>query len=149
MRNLLIRTMTLDDVLSVCEIEKQSFSDPWGEDSFEFSIKSESDYCIVALDEQAGRVVGYALLRCSFDVADLINIAVDRDYRRHGIGSALVSYLMKFGDTEGITDCFLEVRENNIPAIELYKKMGFEIKGIRKNYYIKPVENALVMRRGG
>ena len=142
---LIVRKMKPDDIQAVYIIEKQSFSNPWSEDSFEYAINCDSDHCIVA--EFNGQVVGYALLRCSFEVADLMNIAVDPSHRNKGIGSRLMDNLIESGNSQGITDIFLEVRTGNTPAIVLYEKKGFKQESVRKDYYSNPTEDALIMCR--
>ena len=72
-------------------------------------------------------------------------MAVDKQYRRKNVAEQLVDNIIKKGKELGITDITLEVRESNVGAIALYEKLGFEEAGIRKNFYQRPTENALIM----
>ena len=137
--------MKSDDIQAVCMIEKQSFSDPWSADSFEYAINCDSDHCIVA--ERDGQIAGYALLRYSFEIADLTNIAVDPQLRSMGIGTELMDDLLEYAKDTGITDIILEVRKSNVAAIGLYENMGFRQENLRKDYYRNPTEDALIMCR--
>ncbi|MDE6797541.1 MAG: ribosomal protein S18-alanine N-acetyltransferase, partial [Ruminococcus sp.] len=75
---------------------------------------------------------------------DITSVAVDENFRRMGLAKKLITEFIKIlpENTENI---FLEVRENNVPAINLYKKCGFKKLSIRKNFYSNPAENAVVM----
>ena len=97
----------------------------------------------VAEDEEM--VIGYSIMGLMVPDAEILNIAVDHNYRRQGIGEMLFDTLIAFGDKEDVSDFFLEVRESNEPAIELYRKKGLEVIGKRKDYYQMPVEDAVLM----
>ena len=79
------------------------------------------------------------------DEGQITNIAVDPAYRRRGYGSMIVGALIKHSKDNGIENISLEVRESNLAAIALYDSLGFEARGIRKNFYRSPAENAKVM----
>ena len=143
--NILIREMTDSDIEKVCRIEKEAFSDAWDFESFRYTVKAKHDYSIVA--ESDGEIEGYAILRTSFDTADIINIAVDKENRQKGIAGKLMQKLLSYGDSTGVISYMLEVREHNTAALRLYLKFCFEIIGVRENYYSNPVENAFVMKR--
>ena len=140
----------------ICTIDGEVFGDSaWGRDAFLENTGNDYDYLIVAFEEQAdgdglhgeeyAGPVGYALLRC-FDDAEVIMIASDPACRRHGIGGALLEALVKEAVRRHASSVFLEVRESNEPARAMYRKAGFEEKGIRRNYYHAPTENAVVMQ---
>ena len=103
-------------------------------------------YCLIA--EHDGAVAGYLLARKVADAQEkwpaeweVLSVATRANARREGIAEALLRYLIEPG-----TVYFLEVRLSNIPAINLYKKLGFTQIGERPNYYLEPLESALVMR---
>ena len=75
------------------------------------------------------------------------NIAVYPEYRRQGVGTALLKIAALTADVMGTDFISLEVRESNYAAIELYRSMGFEVMGMRKNFYRRPQENALIMTK--
>jgi len=97
--------------------------------------------CIVATAE--GRLVGFAVARRTApDEIEILNVAVDPASTRRGIGRSLIRELI--GETPGTV--FLEVRQSNIAARKLYHSLGFEVAGIRPDYYSQPVESAIVMK---
>lgn len=137
------RLMTEQDIEQVAEIESRIFSIPWSEKAFMDSLKNENTVYIVACN--AEEVVGYCGIYMSFEEGDISNVAVKKEYRRKNIAENMLSYLFSSIKQKGVTDVTLEVRETNVAAIKLYEKIGFEEVGIRKNFYEKPTENALIM----
>ena len=142
---MLIRRMTMEDIPSVVEIENQCFSLPWSEKSFEDSLSREDTLFLVAEEEC---VTGYMGLYLSFDEASVTNVAVSPVFRKKGYGEALVEKAKELAKEAGAESIFLEVRQSNVPALSLYKKLGFEELGIRKNFYEHPVEDAIIMKVG-
>ena len=138
-----IRKMLPTDLPQVCEIERQTFSIPWSEKAFEDSLKLPHALFLVAyLGEQ---ILGYCGLYQVFNEGDITNIAVSPDYRGMGIAGKLLEAVFMYSKERGIASFTLEVRESNEPAIHLYSKYGFEQVGIRKNFYEKPKEHAVIM----
>ena len=99
---------------------------------------------LVAVDDEEN-VLGYCCLYTAADEGEIVNVAVADKARRLGIGCALVSAMMREGSLRGVTFFYLEVRESNLPAQKLYEKLGFKVAGLRKNFYQKPLEHALIM----
>ena len=144
---MLIRRMTMEDIPSVVEIEKQCFSLPWSEASFEDSL-SRKDTIFLVCEADDAQVAGYMGLYISFDEASVTNVAVSPAYRKKGFGEALVSVSKEAAKEAGAENVFLEVRASNAVAISLYRKLGFEELGIRKKFYEHPVEDAIIMKVG-
>lgn len=140
-----IRKMVLDDVTQVAAIEKQVFSLPWSEKSFADAVEKEGNIYLVA--EADNRIVGYVGAWGVFGEADITNVCVAPEYRRRGVADSLIKKLIEEGRQNSIDVFFLEVRESNRSAIMLYEKNGFKQISIRKNFYERPVENAIVMSR--
>ena len=138
-----IESMTVDDIAQVAEIERQSFSIPWSEKAFRDSMESDNTIYIVAKEND--NVAGYAGMYLSFEEGNITNVAVNPLSRRKGIGEKIVRDILNRAYEKGVRDVFLEVRETNSVAIALYEKIGFKEEGIRKNFYDKPRENALIM----
>lgn len=138
-----IESMTVDDISQVAEIERQIFSIPWSEKAFRDSMESDNTIYIVA--KENNNVAGYAGMYLSFEEGNITNVAVNPLSRRKGIGEKLVRDILNRAYEKGVRDVFLEVRETNSVAIALYEKIGFKEEGIRKNFYDKPRENALIM----
>ena len=138
-----IESMTVDDISQVAEIERQIFSIPWSEKAFRNSMESDNTIYIVA--KENNNVAGYAGMYLSFEEGNITNVAVNPLSRRKGIGEKIVRDILNRAYEKGVRDVFLEVRETNSVAIALYEKIGFKEEGIRKNFYDKPRENALIM----
>ena len=80
-------------------------------------------------------LVGFISANCSVDELDIIDLGVISEFRRLGIAHRLITHLQHYCEIQNIKKIFLEVAENNAPAISLYEKTGFDRIGIRKNYY--------------
>lgn len=142
--NLKIRKMTAVDIGAVWAIEVKVFTDAWSKESFDASLKNENAVMLVAIDDTE-QIVGYCCLYSVLDEGEIVNVAVHPQTQRQGVGEKLMQSLLNEARIRGTAHFYLEVRESNIAAQQLYKKYGFGIIGIRKNFYEKPVENALVM----
>lgn len=145
MSRIIYRNMTQEDIAQAVEIEEQIFSRPWTAENFLDSLKLEDTIFLVAQKEDSDEIVGYCGCYQSFDEGNITNVAVKESARRQGIAYGLVSAVLEQGRRRGIHNFFLEVRVSNMPAITLYEKMGFKTAGIRKDFYVAPVENAWVM----
>lgn len=138
-----IRRMTENDLPFVMEIEESSFSEPWSEDSFRSSLRdSKNDYLVAVIDD---KVVGYCGYWGILDEGCIYNVAVKEEFRGQKIGQGMLSALIEQAFARGITSLTLEVRVSNEPAIRLYESLGFERAGIRKDFYAKPKEDAVIM----
>lgn len=142
---MIIRKMTQADVPAIAELEKICFSDPWSENSIASELDNRLSYWLVA--EENDKVVGYVGSQSVLDSADMMNVAVDPEYRKQGIGEALVGELLVHLKEKKIISLFLEVRVSNMPAIALYEKLGFTVAGRRPKYYRNPREDALILRK--
>ena len=134
--------MNESHVSAVAELEKQNFSEPWPEIAVRGELTNKLALWLVALDGET--VVGYVGSQTVLQEADMMNIAVAHSHRRQGIARMLVEELIRQLDAYQLT---LEVRASNAPAIALYEKLGFTQVGLRKNYYHKPKEDALILRK--
>ena len=137
--------MNESHVQPIAEIEKLCFSDPWSVNSIGSELKNPLSLWIVAEDN--GKVAGYVGSQTVLGEADMMNLAVHPDYRRQGIGEELVQQLIYRLKQQGSHILMLEVRASNAPAIALYEKLGFYQVGRRPNYYTKPKEDALILRK--
>lgn len=120
-------------------LERENFSQPLSLKQIEEMDRSES-YRIYREEDERG-VCGYLIIHDSFDVYEIIKIAVRSDARRKGIGEKLIERAFSQMDLP----LFLEVRESNFAAQELYKKLGFEKVGERRGYYQDTGEKAILM----
>ena len=137
--------MTMEHAPQVAELERVCFSDPWSLNSISSEVTNRLSYWLVALD--GDRVVGYVGSQSVLGEADMMNLAVSPDCRRQGIGQKLVERLICDLKEQGSHILVLEVRASNHSAISLYQKLGFVQAGRRPNYYYKPREDALILRK--
>lgn len=135
-----------DDIVRMAELEKICFSEPWSEQSL-CSCCQNPEYIFFTAKCGDGRMAGYSSMRYVLDEAEICNIAVAPESRRKGAASALLSEMIKTARELGLKSIFLEVRAGNEAAIALYKKFGFVKSGLRRGFYEKPREDALVMTR--
>ena len=143
MSDIIVRKMQPEDLLQVCEIEKDNFSLPWSEKSFLESMERDDTLFLVALDRE--EVAGYLGCYCVAGEGEITNVAVKLSHRRQGVGGKLLETLYEDAAALNTKEFFLEVRESNTSAIALYSSQGFVKEGIRKNFYEMPVENAVIM----
>ena len=140
-----IRSMLPADVPQIAALERLCFSDPWSEGSVAGELENELSLWLVA--EEGGTVRGYIGSQSVPPDCDILNLAVAPDARRQGLGRQLLQALLDALHRRGIERVFLEVRPTNVPARALYAALGFEEIGRRKEYYVNPVEDALILRK--
>ena len=138
-----IDKMTVKDLESIKDILISAFDDFWNYNILKDELKSENSKYIIA--KSNNKIVGFAGIKILFDEADIMNIVVKKDYRNKGIGSILLENLVSLSEKFCLSSLSLEVNEENIPAINLYKKLGFKNIGIRKNYYNE--KNGIIMKK--
>ena len=139
-----VRRATIEDAKEIFAIEMECFSVPWSLDSIETELVNE-DKKLYYVIEDANGVVGYAGAWLVYDEGQITNIAIRPSARRQGFGAKLTSALIEECFKRGMHEIFLEVRISNLSALSLYRKLGFTVKGMRKNYYSEPKEDAYIM----
>ena len=143
-----IRRMRLEDVPVVHEIDTLSFSLPWPERSFRFEVSENAvsrGWVAEAAVNGETRIIGMLVLWLMVDEAHIATVAVHPDFRRCGIGSRIIVEALQAARVEGARRAFLEVRERNLAAQEMYRKFGFEVTGRRSSYYRDTGEDAILM----
>ena len=140
--NLLIEEAREEDIDAIAALEAISFKDPWPKESFinEFHNNSLAYYLVARYE---GVLIGYIGLWLIIDEIHITTLAVDKDYQRQGIGSALVKAALNMMIKQGAELATLEVRPSNTAARLLYQKLGFTLCGLRCAYYKD--EDALLM----
>lgn len=158
---------------AVANLERKTFEDAWSMESIKDSLKYDYNYILLAygfgedmefvkvrgcdagyqnatLFYDSSRVLdhkrdfaGYLTYSLLQDESELLRVATVSDYRKKGIGKALVKKYHEEIFKEGVLG-FLEVRENNEAARKLYEKTGYAQIGVRKNYYKNPSENGII-----
>ncbi len=136
--------MEKSHIEGMTKVEEQCFNSGFAAKTFEKELENKIAIYFVALTE--GEVLGYAGLWNICGSADIIDVAVSKDFRRQGIAEGLLKKLFKECENLEITDINLEVRKSNEPAIALYKKLGFNENGLRKRYY-ENQEDAILMQK--
>lgn len=139
----MIRRMKHSDVEVVAQLEIECFSHPWSEASLIKEVENANSLFLVYETEQ--KIIGYIGMYLVIDEADITNIAITKSYRGKGYGRKLLMEAMNHVFMANYQAITLEVRESNQTAIHLYEETGFEIEGVRKNFYDNPTENALIM----
>ena len=139
--------MNADHLDELERLERICFSRPWSKRMLAEELDNACAAFLVAEDADSGKVLGYAGVLVMADEGDITNVAVFPEYRRHGIGAAIIEVFMNFARGNDLAFLTLEVRPSNTAAIALYEGFGFEEVGRRKNYYDLPKEDALLLTR--
>jgi len=127
-------------------IEKVSFSNPWRDTTFLGEIGNRSfSFPYVVVHKDLDKVIGYIIYWQIKKEVQISNIAIHPDFRRKGIAEAVLHQIINELKKKGAEFIALEVRPSNRAALNLYRKLGFEILGIKRDYYTHPNEHALVM----
>ena len=136
----------LDDVLT---IERAGYTNPWTQDAFEHEIErnpfSRPTVALSTDDERA--VAGYCVYWIVFENLYIQNVAVHPRHRRRSIGRTLLLHALGRGRECGVRTARLEVRPSNRSALRLYRSLGFQDAGERRDYYTRPREDALLLSR--
>ena len=140
-----IRRIRPDDAPALAAAERDCFPDPWSEAGIRETLQDET--VVGFLSEGAGRLAGYLLTRTIAGESEILNLAVLPRFRRRGVGRELLARGLEEVARREARAVFLEVRESNEAARNLYLGAGFRPVGVRPSYYRRPVENALVLRR--
>lgn len=139
-----ILKFTKSDIAEAEELEKLCFSVPWSAKALE--MLTQEPYSAFVLKEN-GKLVAYGGMLCVAGEAQILNIATSPEFRRRGYARQLLNALCETAKECGALTVSLEVRESNISAQALYGSEGFSVIGIRKNYYFKPQEAAIIMEK--
>jgi len=143
----IIRTLQLRDLSAIEDIERDSYTTPWSRSMFAGELSKASSVCLGAFDEETGELIGYLIVSRYVDAWHVMNIAVDPNVRRAGVATALLRRLFELTSRDGRRGYTLEVRVSNTGAINLYERLGFQPRGIRRGYYTDNREDALIMWR--
>lgn len=125
---------SMQTVFQLANLEKKCF----GKDAWSIAaVQGEfgHDFSHFFAKRVEGVIVGYVCVRIMYEEAQICNICVAPEYRRRGYASELLSIVKDFSTAQGCERCELEVNVLNEPAVELYKKCGYNVEGIRKNFY--------------
>lgn len=140
-----VKRIEESDLQEIARLEKEIFPDPWGMLGLSESLKQNHTVLLGAWVD--GKLVGYLIFYFSIDEGEIARIAVDKAMRRQGVASHLLLGLETICEDKKIKKILLDVRESNETAIQFYKSHGFMEDGVRKNFYTKPAEDAVLMSR--
>src|SRR5258708_7533606 len=143
----IIRKMKVEDLPSVTEIDRVSFSLPWPEHAFRYEVTDNRvARCFVAEAENK-QIVAAIVSWLILDELHIATIATHPDFRRQGIGASLLAEAFKDAVEAGGQRAFLEVRAGNFSAQAMYRQVGFKNTGRRPKYYKDNGGDALFMTR--
>ena len=140
-----------EDLAGVCEVESESFTNPWTREMYASELRNRSVCHILVVRTEERPVVGFCAFWLVCDEIHINNLAIHPTLRGCGIGTALVQDVLARAEALGADRATLEVRESNGDARRLYERLGFYLAGTRRSYYTNPVEDALILwwDRGG
>ncbi|MCR5088407.1 MAG: ribosomal protein S18-alanine N-acetyltransferase [Oscillospiraceae bacterium] len=136
-----VRRGTLEDIDALEEIERDCFSHPMSASQICSMLRNNS--AVYHVFEDRGRILGTVWLQTVLDEGYIGNVAVRTEARRQGIASQLLRSL----ERPGLSFLTLEVRAGNVPALALYRRLGYTEVGLRRNYYRDPQEDAVLMTK--
>jgi ribosomal-protein-alanine N-acetyltransferase len=139
-----IRPTTPDDLGELALLEQAAFSDPWSSEMLTEALETRGAVALVA-DDPAGRVCGSVMARVAADEGEILTIAVAPALRGHGLGRRLLDAALEQLVSRGARSVWLEVRPSNHAARAMYRAAGFAAAGLRRGYYRRPAEDALVL----
>lgn len=128
----LFRRMTAGDLPAVADIEQTIYTHPWTPGNFSDSLSSGYECWVMEGD---GQLLAYAILMTAAGEAHLLNLSVQAERQRQGLGTAMLHFLCKLARDYRADTMFLEVRASNAAARALYRREGFSEIGRRKGYY--------------
>lgn len=130
-----IRRLRSDKAEACATLHAAGFAHPWSEEEVAQLITDPSTISVAALDPIYETVRGFAIARLAADESEILTIAVDASWRGRGIGRALVAETLQQAANAGVRAMFLEVADDNGPALSLYRRLGFAKVGERPGYY--------------
>lgn len=137
-----------DDLEGVLAVDEVCFNHPWTRQDYEREL-ADPERCFIHVARGPGApVVAYCSFWRIFDEIHINNFAVRPEWRRRGLGTALIQHVLAEGRRLGAPKATLEVRRSNDAAIRLYERAGFRRTGERRHFYANPLEDALILWHG-
>ncbi len=136
--------MTTEHIKDVHKIEEDSFSIPWSEKAF-YDELTKNKMAIYIVAKKDNEIIGYGGMWHVINEGHITNVAVKKEYRGKGVGSKIIGAFIDIAKEKEMIGITLEVRVSNDIAKNLYKKNGFIMEGIRKEYYEDNKEDAIIM----
>ncbi len=139
-----IRPTASADLGALALLEQDAFSDPWTSGMIAEALSSDGAMALVA--DADGEVVGSIIARRVADEGEILTVAVAPSRRRTGLGRRLLDAVLGQFREAGVAAVWLEVRASNLPARGMYQAAGFVAAGLRRGYYRRPTEDAIILR---
>ncbi len=142
----MLRTLYKSDLPQLLAIENAVHITPWAEETFKSCTQN---HCVGWVLEIEKKIAGFIIVAMSVEECHVLNLCVDHAYQRQGWGKKLLECALARAAEKNIRVVYLEVRQSNAPAIELYHKMDFQVVGKRKAYYptVAGREDALILAK--
>lgn len=148
-----LETARDEDLASLLSLERESYSHPWTPKHFRDSLASTGAFCVVLRarapeSREAASIVAYCMAQIVLDELHVHNLLVRPGERSRGVGRRLLRIILEVAAGRGARVALLEVRQSNWPALQLYRSLGFEAVALRRDYYERPREDAVMLRKG-
>jgi ribosomal-protein-alanine N-acetyltransferase len=148
-----LEAATEQDLPSLLSLERESYTHPWTPKHFRDALAAAGALCVVLRARPSGvqqdpSMVAYCITQIVVDEVHVHNLLVRPGDRSRGIGRRLLRILLGVAAGRGARVALLEVRQSNWPALQLYRSLGFEAVALRRDYYERPREDAVVLRKG-
>jgi ribosomal-protein-alanine N-acetyltransferase len=134
-----------EDLADVAALEAASFSNPWSLEMLSREVQNTAVSRVYVMRDRAGMLVAFCACWFLGDEIHINTLAVSAGERRRGHATRLLRFVFREAAHEGLRRATLEVRRSNEAALNLYAGLGFEVRGVRRNYYQTPEEDALVL----
>ena len=135
------------EIDAVVALELESFTNPWSRETLVWELRNSDVTRAYLLRDDGDQIVGFCVCWVIFDELHINTLAVAPAARRRGVATALLRHILADAAAVGATKATLEVRASNTAALALYGRLGFHVAATRRAYYMKPVEDALILWR--
>lgn len=127
------------DLQKCADIHANSFTSNWRDGELaQMLLQKNTQFLVAKLENKSSRIAGFLVYRSSAKETEVLTIATDPEFRQFGAGTCMMEQMIRDCLSDRIEEIFLEVEASNQPALRLYRKLGFEKVGERKNYYRQP-----------
>ena len=142
---LVIGPATAGDFAGVEALQRRTFTNPWGADAMRWELEHTDVARLYVMRRPPADVIGYCACWLIFDELHINSLAIDEAWRRRGLAVRLLRHVMAEVVAQGARSATLEVRRSNDAARALYESLGFRVEAVRRDYYLRPREDALIL----
>lgn len=131
-----LRPFSEDDLEQILRVEQGSHPNPWTREHFEAELaKPYSRILVLTDDETDTEILGYIVFWVLMRDCQILNVVVDLKYRGKGYAQMMLRKALSIAMKDDAKRAILDVRKSNLPAIQLYQKVGFLTNRIQKGFY--------------